>query len=558
MYFQPENKSRLPLFPLLIPDTYYGLIYSRDDFIFRVHLLNLNTMKIKILLSTVFLMTNILLFSQDPGTIDEDFAENGTAWFDFGDQYLSAYCTGIQSDHKMISAGCIVDLVTMENDLMAIRVNPDGTLDNFGNQGDHMLIDINALDNASRMYINQEDEIFLVSSSINTNIIKLDPQGMVDETFGEDGIANTDLLMDVQDIKPFVFETFEHLILCGMSLDLAEPSPGLCIIFEDGTENEYFGDNGLASIDEIQGSFSSVVYLPETEEIYACGIRAGIPQKLLIAKFNFDGELNQDFGTNGYIVEENPTGFLSINKARMVYDEDHDHLIIACNGEYAEGDTDILLRRVDGNGNPVYYFGNDGWAHVRMFSNETINSVALQEDGMIYYAGITDENDNEDFIIGRIGTDGLLDDEFGENGVTVVDHLDRVNRSNDIILNPDEGRLILGGNSRSEDNMHSAFTISKFFTGFYTGTNKEMSGENNGFSIYPNPAKDHFYIKIPVNCSETVNMEIFNQMGQVVFTQPGIHCQGDVLIKNPGLSKGSYVLKISTSDFTHAEKLIIK
>ncbi len=72
--------------------------------------------------------------------------------------------------------------------------------------------------------------------------------------------------------------------------------------------------------------------------------------------------------------------------------------------------------------------------------------------------------------------DGELDENFGENGIVEYDHMDRINVSNSILLNPDEGKLILGGTSRIVGYTESVMTISKFYTGFYTGFSKLVAG----------------------------------------------------------------------------------
>ncbi len=280
------------------------------------------------------------ILAQNPGDIDEDWAENGTAWFSFEDQYQYANCLGIQSTQKIISAGYVFNNEYTESYFFAYRINPDGSLDDFGNQGDHYFLNLTGLDNAKCMYINQEDEIFLVSSTIVTDILKLDPEGELDESFGDAGHAQTNLLSDVQDIKPFPFESFEHLILCGSSVYPGETSPGISIIFEDGTENEYFGEMVWLLLMVLTDIFPVFVTCPKPKKIYACGIKLGAMNKLLIAKFNFEGELDTGFGDGGYIVEDFPIGVLEFYKPKLIYDEVHDHLII---GSYIYGQKAIRI-----------------------------------------------------------------------------------------------------------------------------------------------------------------------------------------------------------------------
>lgn len=511
------------------------------------------------LLFIILLFLTFATSGQNPGDIDEDWAENGTSWFSFEDQYHFANCLGMQSNQKIISAGYLFNNEHTESYFFAYRINPNGSLDDFGNQGDHFLLNHTGIDNAKCMYINPDDEIFLVSITLLTDILKLSPEGELDETFGDAGIAQTDLLSDVKDIKAFPFESFEHLILCGSTINPGETTPGISIIFEDGSENEYFGEDGVASIEGLNGYFSSVYYLPETEEIYACGIKFETRNKLLIAKYTFEGELDPNFGDGGYIVEDFPIGVLEFYNPRLVYDEVHDHLIIGSYILWAEGDTDIQLRKVDSNGEPVSSFGNDGWVHITMpYSNEIFSSLALQEDGMIYFAGSTSLGDTEDFLLGKVNMDGELDENFGENGIVEYDHMDRVNLSNDVILNPDEGRLILGGTSRTVDNSESVMTISKFFTGVYTGFADRNSQEAIWLQITPNPVTDHFNITVNQEITSDLKIAIYSLNGKKVYETTETLSNGQTTVEGLNIEPGCYLLSLKCQNQILNKKILIK
>jgi len=516
-------------------------------------------MRMSNLLFTIFMLIGLAAYAQNPGDIDEDWAENGTAWYTFDDQYLQAICTEMQSDGKIISAGYLLNNSLMETYIFAQRINEDGSLDDFGNHENYFLLNISGSDIANCMYINPLDEIFIVSSSINTNIVKLNPEGELDLTFGESGIASNTLISGVQEIKPFPVETNEHLILCGGTINPGDSHPGLSVILEDGTTNESFGEDGVASIADVGGHFFSVCYLPENEEIYACGLKmGGSSNQLLIAKFTAGGELDISFGEGGYIVEENPIGYLEIYAPELIYDQEHDQLIMGFHITWADGDTDIVLRKLTSDGEPVNSFGDEGWAHITMpSSNETFSSIALQEDGMVYFAGSTALSGTEDHLLGKVKMDGYLDTEFGENGLVEYDHRDRVNLSNDIILNPDEGRLILGGTTRSSDNTESVMTVSKFFTGFYSGT-ADYAFENQARAeIYPNPVSSLLSIKIPDSKDQICEVSLFSGSGKLEHQVRTKITDGKITASLPQIPDGVYILLINCRDHSYTGKIIV-
>lgn len=515
-------------------------------------------MKISNLLFSFFLLSGLAAYAQNPGDIDEDWAENGTAWYTFDDQYLSANCTGMQSDGKIISAGYLLNSSIMEAYIFAQRINQDGSLDDFGNHENYLLLNISGLDNAKGIYINQLDEIFIVSSSIITHIVKLNPEGELDLTYGESGISTTSLLSSVQEIKPFPLETNEHLILSGGTINPGASLPGLCVILEDGTANESFGEDGVARIEGVEGHFYSVCYLPESEEIYACGLKMGTLNELLVAKFTIDGEPDISFGDGGYIIEENPIGYLNFFQPKLIYDQQNDQLIIGCHILWAEGDTDIVLRKLTADGEPVNSFGDEGWVHITMpSSNETFSSIALQEDGMVYFAGSTATSGSEDHLLGKVKMDGYLDTDFGENGIVEYDHHDRINLSNNIILNPDEGRLILGGTTRSTDNTESVMTVSKFFTGFYSGTTDYANENQAKLDIYPNPVRSSLSIKIPNAKGQSCEVSLFSGSGKLEHQVRTKITDGVITTSLPQIPDGIYFLLIKCGDHSYTGKIIV-
>jgi uncharacterized delta-60 repeat protein len=75
-------------------------------------------------------------------------------------------------------------------------------------------------------------------------------------------------------------------------------------------------------------------------------------------------------------------------------------------------------------------------------------ATAVQPDGRILAAGVSDARGTYDFALARYTAAGLLDESFGDHGVVITDF----GRSSDwvyaIVLQPD-GRIVLGGSSNT-------------------------------------------------------------------------------------------------------------
>ncbi len=192
------------------------------------------------------------------------------------------------------------------------------------------------------------------------------------------------------------------------------------------------------------------------------------------------------------------------------------------------------------------------------YSNEIFSSLALQEDGMIYFAGSTSLGDTEDFLLGKVNMDGELDENFGENGIVEYDHMDRVNLSNDVILNPDEGRLILGGTSRTVDNSESVMTISKFFTGVYTGFADRNSQEAIWLQITPNPVTDHFNITVNQEITSDLKIAIYSLNGKKVYETTETLSNGQTTVEGLNIEPGCYLLSLKCQNQILNKKILIK
>ncbi len=76
---------------------------------------------------------------------------------------------------------------------------------------------------------------------------------------------------------------------------------------------------------------------------------------------------------------------------------------------------------------------------------------------------------------------------------------------------------------------------------------------DNGFLIYPNPARGEFTIDFPTSIAETGTLEVYNSIGQLVFRYRGI-LRNRMDVELPKLAAGVYWVKIGKK----GRKLVIK
>lgn len=89
-------------------------------------------------------------------------------------------------------------------------------------------------------------------------------------------------------------------------------------------------------------------------------------------------------------------------------------------------------------------------------------------------------------------------------------------------------------------------------------TNDVKADKNNNISIYPNPAKDEFYIKFPSNTLGKVSVELYDMSGKLVSSEDKISPDSKKAISTSNLVNGTYMVKIKGLGFEAASKVMVK
>lgn len=172
---------------------------------------------------------------------------------------------------------------------------------------------------------------------------------------------------------------------------------------------------------------------------------------LVVQRFNTDGSLDTSFGEAGAVTLETPD-----------YYEDGVSLSIDADGNFyigLRGETGATLTKLDGNGEPVASFGENGQLSLNPtgdYYNGSI-STGLQPDGSVLlgswlYVGGYDipggghVTGDPVYAVQRLTADGTLDTRFGDNGVVYFDEALIPDYHSELTVQPD-GKFLLVGSS---------------------------------------------------------------------------------------------------------------
>ncbi|WP_185114301.1 T9SS-dependent M36 family metallopeptidase [Chryseobacterium soldanellicola] len=86
----------------------------------------------------------------------------------------------------------------------------------------------------------------------------------------------------------------------------------------------------------------------------------------------------------------------------------------------------------------------------------------------------------------------------------------------------------------------------------------EVKSVKNTISVYPNPAKNEFYINFPSNTLGKVSVEIYDMSGKLVSSEDKISPDAKKAISTDKLVDGTYMIKIKGLAFDAVSKIIVK
>ncbi|MGG5210364.1 T9SS-dependent M36 family metallopeptidase [Chryseobacterium sp. MIQD13] len=87
---------------------------------------------------------------------------------------------------------------------------------------------------------------------------------------------------------------------------------------------------------------------------------------------------------------------------------------------------------------------------------------------------------------------------------------------------------------------------------------EEVKAAKNKMSIYPNPAKDEFYINFPSGTIGKVSLEIYDMSGKLVSSEDKISPDAKKAISTSNMVNGTYMVKVKGLGIDATSKVIVK
>lgn len=358
-------------------------------------------------------------FALSPGDLDISFSLDGMVTTNIiSDGNGVASAVAIQPDGKIVVAGDTYDGIVAK--VAVVRYNSDGSLDTSFNTSGKTTAYIGMGSAYISAVVIQPDGKILVAGYTRIDfgdaefvLVRYHPNGALDSTFGIGGKVVTDIGGREDRLAKIAVQSDGKILAVGMT---------------DVGPNANAASNG----------------------------------DIALLRYNANGILDATFDTDGISITPIGSGYESANDLALQSDG---KIVVAGETENDTNKTDFFTARFNTNGSMDTIYGTNGKTVTDFAANEDgANSLVIQSDGKIVAGGYSADTTNINFALVRYNTNGIVDNTFGNAGKVVTPAGTTVSYVNDITIN-NSGMIFVAGDSDNAND--SDFTVASYLS---TGT----------------------------------------------------------------------------------------
>lgn len=398
------------------------------------------------------------LNAQNPADLDPTFGDNGVLTLTNLGAPSMANDVAIQPDGKIIIVG---EAKPSSFSFTVIRLNNDGSFDSsFGTNG--IVQSSHASGARGRGVALQSDGKIVVcgsswagGSNYSALVVRYNANGTIDNTFGTNGFAH---LTGLYNSKRVAIQGDGKIVVGGFS---SNDNYGLARLNSDGTLDVSFGSNGyvITQMEDTNGtnvaSYVEDIALQNDGKVVAVGfaVCGETANDIVIARYNSDGTLDNTFNGTGIIMEDLGT---CADFAISVKIQPDNKIVVGGHKEtqliVGVPDYDLAIIRLNPDGTKDTSFGTNGYTYVNAGVEASYNNdIAIQDDGKILYAGqgANYSTNKFDVLVGRLNSDGSIDNTFGENGYMLYNPTNNESHTSSMAIDND-GKIVIVGKSPIE------------------------------------------------------------------------------------------------------------
>lgn len=269
--------------------------------------------------------------------------------------------------------------------------------------------------------------------------------GNLDDTFSSDGKVTTDFGPDSDRGHSVAIQLDGKLVVAGYARAGMGSNFALARYNIDGTLDSEFGTDGkvMTAFGTGYDEGWSVAVQQDGKIVVAGTAWNGLEYGFGLVRYDTEGTLDNSFGTDGKVVTSFGTFYTAIGYSMAIQS---DGMIVVVGHSFNVGSGfDFTVVRYNVNGTLDNNFGVSGIVRTDFEMNDDGGaSIAIQPDGKIVVAGVTWVNGVGDFALVRYNTDGSLDYSFGDEGRMTTDFEARSDVGRSVIIQSD-GKILVSG-----------------------------------------------------------------------------------------------------------------
>lgn len=379
-----------------------------------------------------------------PGDLDTTFNGTGTATTAVTTGADNAWDVLVQPDGKVVTGGQARGTNT---DFAIVRRNDDGTLDGSFGTGGVVTTPIGTADEIARAVLRQPDGKLLLAgyARIGANndfaVVRYDEDGTLDPTFGTGGIATTPIGAGNDNGFAAALQPDGKIVVAGYAT-LASLDFAVVRFNDDGTLDGTFGTGGIVTV--AVGPSTDVaneVAIQADGKIVVAGYtsNAGVFE-IAVLRLNDDGTLDTGFDGDGLAITP-VAGTYAIGSAIALHGDGR--ITVAGSTNPGTGNDFAVVRYLSDGSLDTSFDGDGKLALPIGAADDQARAVALQADGKIVVAGLSNNGTDYALALAKIDGNGSLDATFGTAGIVTTD-VGGDDGANAVVVQGD-GRIVAAG-----------------------------------------------------------------------------------------------------------------
>jgi uncharacterized delta-60 repeat protein len=337
------------------------------------------------------------------GALDYHFAGNGFVTTAIGGS-SAALAVARDASGRIVAAGRTCASARSANCQIAVaRYWPDGALDSsFGQAGVAILklgtkhaeaTALTILPSGRMLVAGTQNDLFVIA--------RLEPDGSLDATFGQAGVATLGFGRDAAAARALLAEPSGDIVVAGSALGAADHDFALGMFDDSGRLDVLCGVDGRVRAD-FDGAHDAATALALAADggILVAGeaTMTGSPTTFAVMKLHADGSTDTAFGTQGHAL----VSFPSDAHPRALLVLPSGTIVAAGAATRSATDADLAFAFLTPAGALDPAFGTDGIVtHDVLGGLDTVNGLAVAPGGRMIAAGSASSPSGGDVVVAR-------------------------------------------------------------------------------------------------------------------------------------------------------------